>query len=277
MSETLRQLLSQASQRLSDISDSPRLDAELLLCQALACKRSWLFSHADDVPPVQALQRFEATLKRRQSGEPVAYILGTQEFWSLPLRVSTACLIPRADTECLVEWALSLPGETLDVVDLGTGSGAIAIALASEKPRWRITASDVSNAALEIARHNAQAHHCQIEFLQGDWLTPMAGRQFDLIISNPPYIAEDDAHLARLQHEPGGALSSGHDGLDAIRELAANAPQHLRQDAYLALEHGFEQGPQVHDILHQHGFLNVTTAPDLAGRERFTHAQWSQL
>ena len=275
MSETLRQLLSQASQRLSEISDSPRLDAELLLCQALACKRSWLFSHADDTPPTPALQRFQAALTRRQGGVPVAYILGSQEFWSLPLRVSSDCLIPRADTECLVEWALSLPGENLEVVDLGTGSGAIAIALASEKPRWRITASDVSSAALEIARHNARTHACQIEFVHGDWLTPLAGRQFDLIISNPPYIAEDDAHLAQLQHEPAGALSSGHDGLDAIRQLAAAAPQHLRPHAYLALEHGFEQGAQVRDILNRQGFINVTTAPDLAGRERYTYARRS--
>lgn len=274
MSETIRQTLARASAALAEVSDSARLDAELLLCQTLNCTRSRLFSHADDTLNAAQAAQFTALLARRQHGEPVAYLLGHQEFWSLKLAVSDACLVPRADTECLVDWALSLPGDALQVLDLGTGSGAIAIALASERPGWRVSASDASAAALHVAQRNAQTHKVAVNFAHGSWFEPLAGQRFDLIVSNPPYIAEGDAHLADLHHEPQSALTSGADGLDAIRHIASHASAHLHAGAHMALEHGYDQAQRVREILSAQGFQTITTAQDLAGRDRYTHAQW---
>ncbi len=275
MPDSIRHQITEASAALSSASESPRLDAELLLSHAFSRPRSWLFSHADEPLPDDARAVFSAHLQRRLRGEPIAYILGEQEFWSLTLAVTPDCLVPRADTECLIEWALSLPGDALKVVDLGTGSGAIALALASEKPHWQVTATDVSEAALNVAKRNAQTHRLNIEFGLGNWFEAVERECFDLVVSNPPYIADTDPHLAHLRHEPQSALTSGHDGLDAIRHIAAHAGAHMTPGAYLALEHGYDQGQRVRDILSEQGFLSATTGTDLAGRDRFTYARRS--
>lgn len=249
----------------------PEGEADLLLGHVLGRGAAWLFAHGDaDVAEAEAA-RFDALLARRRAGEPVAYLLGRRGFWTLDLEVTPATLIPRPETERLVELALErLPPEGA-VADLGTGSGAIALAIASERPRARVVATDASADALAVAARNAAAHGlAQVEFRRGDWLTPLAGERFDLIASNPPYIAEGDPHLARgdLVHEPPAALASGVDGLDAIRRIIAGAPAHLRPGGWLLLEHGFDQGAAVRGLLAASGFRDVVTERDLEGRDR---------
>ena len=252
-----------------------RVDAEWLLAHALAKRRSWLFAHADDPVPADVAERFAALLARRQAGEPVAYLTGTQGFWTLELEVSPATLIPRPETELLVELALArIPMTAASrIADLGTGSGAIALAIAKERPRAVVVATDASEAALQVARRNAARNHiANIEFREGDWLAPLAGEHFDLIASNPPYIAEGDPHLGEgdLRFEPASALSSGSDGFDAIRSIIAAAPIHLRSGGWLLLEHGWEQGAAVRTLLAAAGFIEVETARDLEDRDRVT-------
>lgn len=253
-------------------------DAELLLAHALGRSRSWLYAHRDDpVDPAEA-ERFRALLSRRAAGEPVAYLTGRRGFWSFDLRVTPDTLIPRPETELLVERALArIPPEAQAprLADLGTGSGAIALALAHERPRARVVAVDLSPGALEVARANAaELGLPNVEFRQGDWLAPLAGERFDLIASNPPYIAEGDPHLDDLRHEPAPALSSGHDGLDAIRTIAREAPGHLVPDGWLLFEHGWDQGDAVRDILVAAGFAEVMTDRDLEARDRVTSGRW---
>jgi release factor glutamine methyltransferase len=252
-------------------------DAELLLAHALGRSRSWLYAHRDDpVGPADA-DRFLALLARRAAGEPVAYLTGRRGFWSFDLRVTPDTLIPRPETELLVELALArLPAATdLHLADLGTGSGAIALALAHERRRARVVAVDVSAGALEVARANAvELGLANVEFRLGDWLAPLAGQCFDLIASNPPYIAEGDPHLDDLRHEPAPALSSGRDGLDAIRTIAREAPAHLLPGGWLLLEHGWDQGEAVRGILVAAGFADVATDRDLEDRDRVTSGRW---
>lgn len=248
-------------------------DAELLLAHALGRSRSWLYAHRDD--PIDAVDadRYRALLARRAAGEPAAYLTGRRGFWSFDLRVTPDTLIPRPETELLVELALArLPvAADLRLADLGTGSGAIALALAHERRRARVVAVDVSPGALEVARVNAvELGLANVEFRQGDWLVPLAGERFDLIASNPPYIAEGDPHLDDLRHEPAPALSSGHDGLDAIRTIAREAPAHLVPGGWLLLEHGWDQGQAVRGILVAVGFTDVMTDRDLEDRDRVT-------
>jgi len=251
-----------------------RDEAILLLLHVLDRPRSWLYAHGDDaMPPHQALA-YDALVARRMAGEPVAYLVGRRGFWTLDLMVTPDTLIPRPETELLVEQALArLPADRpVRVADLGTGSGAIALALASERPLARVVASDRSGAALQVARRNASAHGLdgRVDFRQGDWFAPLAGEGFDLVASNPPYIAEADPHLGRgdLRHEPPGALASGGDGLDAIRTIVAGAPAHLVPGGWLLLEHGHDQGPPVRALLEAGGFTGVATVRDLEHRDR---------
>lgn len=250
-----------------------RLDAECLLAHALARPRSWLFAHAGDAVEAAAGARFATLLARRQAGEPVAYLTGVQGFWTLELEVSPATLIPRPETELLVELALArIPGGTAArIADLGTGSGAIALAIAKERPHAHVVATDASAPALDVARRNA-AHNgiANLEFRHGDWLAPLAGERFDLIASNPPYIADGDPHLDQgdLRFEPPSALSSGRDGLDAIRTIITAAPRHLHDGGWLLLEHGWDQGGAVRVLLAEAGFVDVETARDLEDRDR---------
>lgn len=252
-----------------------RLDAQLLLLHALQRPhdRAWLIAHDRDELPAQTRRRFEALCGRRQDGEPVAYLIGQKEFFGLNLAVDPRVLVPRPETETLVEWALSLPLPTsARVVDLGTGSGAIALALKQARDQWQVSAIDASPAALQVARANGQALGLKIDWQHGHWLTQAQG-EFDLIVSNPPYIAESDPHLAALRHEPQMALSSGAQGLDALRALIAQAPAHLRPGRWLLLEHGHDQAQAVRDLLAQAGLQQIQSRRDLAGIERCSGAQ----
>ena len=266
--ETVETLLRQAAA-------IDRVDAEWLLAHSLQTPRSWLFAHSGDAVPAEAAVRFAALLARRQAGEPVAYLTGSQGFWTLDLAVSPATLVPRPETELLVERALArIPVNSAShVADLGTGSGAIALAIAKERPHTAVIATDASAAALEVARGNAARNGItNVEFREGDWLAPLAGETFDLIASNPPYIAEGDPHLDRgdLRFEPPTALSSGEDGLDAIRSIVRDAPARLAPGGWLLLEHGWDQGALVRALLEAAGFIDVETARDLEGRDRIS-------
>ncbi len=251
-------------------------DARALLTHALQCTSAWLFAHGDEAIDDRALHRFETLLARREEGEPVAYLTGRRGFWSFDLIVSPHTLIPRPETERLVELALERVGTApgLRIADLGTGSGAIALALAHERPQAQVVAVDVSEDALAVARANAHALQVNnIEFRCGDWLQPLAGERFDLIASNPPYIALGDAHLDALRYEPEPALSSGRDGLDAIRTIVRDAPAHLHAGGWLLLEHGRDQGEAVRALLQGAGFEHVQTHRDLEDRERVTQGR----
>jgi release factor glutamine methyltransferase len=260
-----------AADRLAQVSESPRLDAELLLARALDLPRSYLYAHPEDVLDEAAAARFLETVELRLEGLPLAYITGEKEFWSLTLAIGPGALVPRPETELLVELALrEMPRESsISVLDLGTGSGAIAIALASERPACRIVATDVSAAALLIAKHNAARHALgNIEFVEGDWTTPLTDRQFDLIVSNPPYVRADDPVLDELRFEPKVALASGRDGLDAIRTLARDCGRLLVPSGVLMLEHGTDQREEIARILAAEGWREIECFSDLAGRPR---------
>lgn len=249
------------------------VDAELLLAHTLDKNRSWLFAHAEDPVGHAAHARFLSLVQRRLAGEPVAYLTGTRGFWTLDLEVTPATLVPRPETELLVELALArLPADAgARLADLGTGSGAIALSLAKERPHARVVATDASPAALEVARANAARNHIgNCEFRRGDWLAPLAGEMFELIASNPPYIADGDPHLLQgdLRFEPAMALSCGPDGLNAIRAIVARAPTHLQAGGWLLLEHGWAQGEAVRGLLLDAGFIDVESVRDLEERER---------
>jgi len=254
-------------------------DAAPLLAHALGRSRTWLYAHGDDAVDAAAVAACERALRRREAGEPVAYITGTRGFWRFDLRVTPDTLVPRPETELLVELALERLPETraLRIADLGTGSGAIALALAHERPQARVVAVDASAAALDVARANAAALRIgNVEFRAGDWLQPLAGERFDLIASNPPYIALGDPHLAELRHEPALALSSGADGLDAIRTIVRDAPAHLASGGWLLLEHGHDQGAAVRALLAAAGFDDVSTARDLEHRDRVALGRYNR-
>ena len=260
------------------VADEPaeaRFDAETLLGHALGQDRAWLFAHAGDAADNAVAERFAELWRRRQAGEPVAYLTGRRGFWTLDLAVTPATLVPRPETELLVELALArLPADApARVADLGTVSGAIALAIASERPRAQVVATDASADALAVARINAVENGLgNVDFRHGSWFAPLIGEVFDLIASNPPYIAEGDPHLREgsLPHEPAAALSSGCDGLDAVRGIVANAPAHLRAGGWLLLEHGLDQGAAVRELLLAADFAGVATERDLEGRDRVT-------
>jgi release factor glutamine methyltransferase len=239
--------------------------------------RAWLLTHDTDPLPADAAARLEALAQRRLSGEPMAYLLGHKEFHGLPLQVDARVLDPRDDTETLVDWALELLPEstTARVLDLGTGSGAIALAVAHRRPQALVTAVDASADALTVAAANADRLGLRVTFQQGDWFSPVHGQRFDLVLSNPPYIADNDPHLPRLAHEPLSALVSGPDGLDDLRRIVAGAPAHLIPGGWLLLEHGWDQAGPVQALLAQAGFADVGTRRDLAGVPRCSGGRWT--
>jgi release factor glutamine methyltransferase len=263
------------------LADATRLidgrDAELLLAAALGISRTHLLVDVRPVP-LETAAKFVTWSQRRAAGEPMAYLLGRREFWSLDLEVTPAVLVPRPETELLVERVLALVDEPhARVADLGTGSGAIALAVASEKRGWKILATDISPAALAVARGNARRLAIiNIEWLEGDWFAPLADLRFDAIASNPPYVAGDDPVLAGdgLRHEPPGALTPGGDGFSALATLIEGAPRHLVSGGWLMLEHGASQGELLRERLVARGFAHVRSHRDLAGHERVTEGQW---
>ncbi|VXB92260.1 Release factor glutamine methyltransferase [Luteimonas sp. 9C] len=267
-SPALDALLRDAAARIDAI------DARWLLAHAAGRSQTWLYAHARDPAPDGVAARFEALVARRAAGEPVAYLTGMRGFWGFDLAVTPATLIPRPETELLVELALArLPAGHARVADLGTGSGAIALAIARERPDADVLATDASVDALTVARGNAHALDVpHVRFHHGDWYAPLAGAHFDVIASNPPYIEDADPHLAQgdLRFEPASALSSGADGLDAIRVLAAGARAHLVPGGWLLVEHGLAQGAAVRALFEQAGLVEVTTERDLEARDRVT-------
>jgi release factor glutamine methyltransferase len=286
MDLTIGELLAAGAERLqalyaTDTSATPALDAELLLAHALGLSRARLRSHPETGVEASAARQYRALIERRAAGEPLAYLTGWREFWSLRLEVSPDVLVPRPETELLVERALAVRTSAEGrVVDLGTGSGAIALALAHERPRWQVVATDISVAALEVARSNARALGLMgIEFRHGSWFTPFTDERFDLIVSNPPYVDARDLALsgAALASEPRIALTSGEDALASLRAVVAGAPQHLAPGGWLLLEHGATQGAQVRHALVLAGFSYVRSHTDLAGHERMTEAQHGQI
>lgn len=262
--------------RAAELPDSPtaRLDAELLLAAALGKSRSFLHTWPERIVPSEAALLFSEYLRRRRAGEPVAYILGQQGFWNLDLEVAPHTLIPRPDTELLVETALALlPVTPARVLDLGTGSGAIALALASERPAWKVTAVDRVLEAVALAERNRQRLDLRnVTVLSSHWFSALDGERFELIISNPPYIAAADPHLVEgdVRFEPASALVAGADGLDDLREIIAQAPAHLAPGGWLMLEHGYDQAEAVRDLLRAQGMMEVHSRQDLGGHERIS-------
>ena len=255
-------------------SPSERLDAELLLAAAIGKSRSFLHTWPERIVSSEDAQTYAGYLQRRRAGEPVAYILGQQGFWKLDLEVAPHTLIPRPDTELLVETALELqPASPAKVLDLGTGTGAIALALASDRPAWQVTAVDRINEAVALAERNRQRLGLgNVQILKSHWFSHLAGQRFDLILSNPPYIRAQDPHLAEgdVRFEPSSALVAGNDGLDDLRAIAAQAPEHLLPGGWLLLEHGYDQADDVRALLEANGFTEVTSRKDLGGHERIS-------
>lgn len=268
----IRTILRSASHALGD-----RLEAELLLAHTLGVNRAWFFAHADDALPPSEETRFAEFVARRVKGEPVAYITGRRDFWSLPLEVTPATLIPRPETELLVELALARLPEGGRLLDLGTGSGAIALAIAKERPDATVHALDASEAALVVAQRNARALGLRVSFFHGDWFAPVAGERYDIVVSNPPYIEDADEHLEKgdLRFEPRSALSSGTDGLDDIRRIVTGAPAHLTNAGWLLFEHGYNQGAVSRALFDASPWKESFTARDLEDRDRVTGAQLS--
>jgi release factor glutamine methyltransferase len=273
----LRTALADATARLGQ-SDTAALDAQLLLAHVLGKTRTWLYTwpaHELDTAQINAL---EALVSRAEKGEPVAYLTGKRAFWTMTLEVTPAVLIPRPETELLVELALevgkALPGP---VADLGTGSGAIALALASESSDWQLHATDLSEAALEVARANAtRLGFTNVQFLQGSWCEPLPSAYYSLIVSNPPYIADDDPHLPALAFEPQCALIAGDRGLADLRNIAAQACSRLQSNGWLLLEHGWQQGEAVRCLLQSFGYADVATRQDGGNRDRVTLGRWTE-
>lgn len=275
MASTIDQIIRQATQQLAASSPSPRLDAEVLLMHVTGLARTALITRAQELVPPESEERLKELLTRRVRGEPVAYLTGRREFWSLELNVTPDVLIPRPETELLVEQALTRIPEDSDwtIADLGTGSGAIALAIATERPHCRLIATDNSAAALAVARVNAtRLGIAKVEFRHGEWLKPLTGMRFDVIVSNPPYVRANDPHLTQgdVRFEPDSALVAGADGLDAIRRIAVDALSYLRLGGWLLLEHGHDQAKSVRALLESHGYDVVASCRDIAGHERVT-------
>lgn len=260
----------------SDLPDSPsaRLDAELLLAHVLGKSRSYLHTWPERELSAEQCQTYAEHLQRRRQGEPVAYILGRQGFWSLDLEVAAHTLIPRPDTELLVETALQLlPATPVQVLDMGTGTGAIALALASERPAWQATGVDRVAEAIALAERNArQLRLSNVRFHQSHWFSALQGQRYGLIVSNPPYIRAGDPHLSQgdVRFEPGSALVAGEDGLDDIRQIIAQAPAYLQDAGWLLLEHGYDQAEAVRTLLGESGFIEVESRRDYGGHERIS-------
>lgn len=273
---SIQTALANAANALTGSSDSPLLDAEALLAWILGVTRSYLIAHPEKELTRQAALNLENAVVRRKAGEPLAYITGVKEFWSLPLKVTRDVLVPRPETELLVEKALQLIPMNGDcrVLDLGTGSGAVAIAIASERKHCEIVAVDASQEALDVARANAAMHGlANILFLHGRWTEPVSGQKFDIVVSNPPYIRDDDPALGILKYEPRSALAAGPGGLDAISTIAADAAGVMAANGILLLEHGADQKDPVQALLLENGWTEIRCFPDLAGHPRVTAAR----
>lgn len=272
-------------------SDSPKLDAECLLTEVLNKNRSYLYTWPEKTLEASQQNQFEQLVNQRLAGHPIAHLLGYKEFWGLDLQVTPDTLIPRPDTEILVEKALDIiqviqtnknhsktPPPPLQIIDLGTGSGAIACAIKSECPSCEVVATDFSKNALQIAKQNATTHNLDIEFYQGSWLEAVPEKQsFDLILSNPPYIEDNDPHLQQgdVRFDPITALTSGSDGLDDIRQIASQTKRYLKTDGWVIIEHGYNQAQAVQQILHDNQFQAVASQQDYGGQPRITFGQKS--
>lgn len=274
---TVKQALIAARTQLAGLAEADAdLDARVLLCHLLGKPPTWLYAWPDATLDADQLRAFDALLCQRAAGTPVAHLTGQREFWGLPLQVSADTLIPRPDTERLVEAALALGVEhrSLKILDLGTGSGAIALAIAHERPHWQVTATDASHAALQVAKRNARALDLtHIRLLSGPWFDALpAGERFDLILSNPPYIRNDDPHLNQgdVAHEPRSALTAGDDGLDDLRQIIAGAPQWLSAGGWLIVEHGWDQGDAVRRLFAAGHYTDIATHQDLGPQDRIT-------
>ncbi len=278
---TIQDALKTAQQRFSVVSDSARLDAECLLSFALQKPSVYLRTWPEKKLSATALQNFLDLVRRREQGEPIAYILETKQFWSLDLKVSPATLIPRPETELLVEQIVEIAKQQSlnNILELGTGSGTIAIAVSVEISKrqqpTRVMATDISVAALKIAQLNCKTHQQPIELRQSDWFKAIPVQKFDLIVSNPPYIEQDDVHLTQgdVRFEPNNALTSGCDGLTAIRHITQHAQSWLREGGWLLFEHGYQQAKAVRALLAEKGFVEIQTCQDLAKNDRVTRAK----
>lgn len=273
----LRTLLDSAIQQLANHSESARADAEILLAHCLQKNRAWLFTWPEYEPDTATLTHFQNLLQKRLAGTPIAHLTGQREFWTLNLKVTPDTLIPRPETELLVETALKKLHGKRTLLDLGTGSGAIALAIASERPDLQVIACDSSPAALAVAKENACQHDIHnVQFILSDWFNSLPQQHFDVIASNPPYIETTDPHLKRgdVRFEPLSALISGEDGLKDIRHIARNATQWLEKDGWLLLEHGYNQGSAVMQVLQGTNFSKVCCLPDMAGNDRVTYGQY---
>lgn len=273
------QALRDAQARLDDSEGAARLEAEILLCEVLHCDRTYLHTWPERELDAAQQAQYQQLIARRASGEPIAHITGLRDFWDMTLRVTPDTLIPRPETERLVELALERipPDSAWRIADLGTGSGAIALAVARERPRCQLVASDASPAALAVAQDNAaRLGVSNIEFRHGSWFAPLTGEHFALILANPPYVHPEDPHLQRgdLRFEPASALSASPDGLSDLRHIIGEAREHLVAPGWLILEHGYDQGAAVRQLLSKAGYVQVETFRDLAKQERTTLGQW---
>ena len=275
---TIREALERAASQLTPGSATARLDAEVLLSKALGVPRHQPYAFPERKLTPETADRYRALIEGRAKGEPVAYLIGEQEFWSLSLQVTPATLIPRPETERLVELALELipPDAAWRIADLGTGSGAIALAIASERPRCRVVATDISTEALAVARNNAERLSLEaIEFRNGDWFKGLDDKLFELVVCNPPYVAENDPHLSRgdVRFEPAGALVSIDNGLGAIRHICEGSGGVLLEGGCLILEHGFNQGPAVRELMSTSGYTEIRQFQDYSGHDRVTRGR----
>lgn len=273
---TRHEALLLARQALRDCSDSVDVDAQCLVLKACQTNKTALFTYPEQTLNEQQHSQLQEMIERRQKGEPIAYIIGHQEFWSMDFFVTPDVLIPRPATEAIIEFVLNLFQEqsaAFYVADLGMGSGAIACAVAKERPQWKIHATDISKAAITIAEKNITQHQLKnIACFHGSWCEALPRRDYGLIISNPPYICDNDQHLQALKFEPKAALTSGKDGLDDIRIIIQQAPSYLRENGVLIIEHGFDQQEAVLDLLNKAGFKSITGYDDLAKQPRFVSA-----
>ena len=272
---SISQLLITATQQLHGLSPSARIDAESLLCHTLNCNTAHLAAWPEKIPTPEQIQQFNDLMEQRKSGTPIAYLTGTREFWSLPLKVTPATLIPRPETETLVEFVLDKfsAKKTLALADLGTGCGAIAIALANENPEWVITATDISEQALAVAEKNANELNIKnIQFVKSNWFENLGGTTYDVIVSNPPYIASNDTHLTQgdVRFEPEQALTSGTQGMDDIQIITTQARGHLRAEGWLVFEHGYDQKQSSLTCLQAAGFEKIEQKNDLSGQPRIS-------
>lgn len=270
--------LRDATRRLA-AGESPKRDAEILLAFVTGRSRTFIMAFGETQLALNEQAQLDTLLARREQGEPVAYLVGEREFWSLPLSVSSATLIPRPDTECLVEQALAcLSASPQSVLDLGTGTGAIALAIASERPDCQLTGVDLQPEAVKLAQHNAQKLAIpNASFMQGSWFAPVVGQQFALIVSNPPYIDATDPHLVvgDVRFEPASALVADNAGLADLQTIIQHAPQYLLAGGWLLLEHGWQQAQNVQQLFHQAGYDEIATVKDYGGNDRVSLGQWN--